>query len=327
MKRWVYVAIVVAVIALAYMLLAPKDAAEPEDAPQPERQPLVSAQEKTVATVYYATLDGRYLVPLNININSTTEVAKVAVELLLAGAPNDFVADPITVETKLLDLYTIHDTVYANFTASFADIAPEQMPLAVDALLLTLLPLTDGYKLQILIDGQGLQLFDAAIDARDTTQPLSEPLLNPVAEAEAAEDSRPLTYYLGDGQAMYLVPRTIAVPDTLSAEEQARLILSALLNQSGAEGLAGVLWPGTELLGLELQEGVAVCDFSEQLTAYGGGTAFEFMLVNALVYSLCGVEGIDSVQILIEGEQREYLPEGSDISRPLTISAPLNMLY
>ena len=313
-----------------------------------ERLPILEESEATTATVYYATLDKRYLLPLNLTINATKEVARVAMEKLLAGPPTSAAAPLLPPDTKLLDLYSSSSTVYVNVTGEILEIERDKAQLAMDSILCTILPLTEGYRLQLLVEGQ----ICYSLGDVDTSTPLSLP--QPGINADAVSRERwllyqterdhsgglTLTYYLSDPQSVYLVPRTLyylpeeeegAEPEYSAGEDSlsaacAKAVLKAMLEtDEGESGLSRPFWQGTEILDVRVDDNTAYVDFSYKLTGYGGGAAAESMMLNCLVYSLTSLSGISAVQVLIEGRMG-ILPEGMDISKPLTPQAPLNTI-
>ena len=312
-----------------------------------ERLPILEESETTTATVYYATLDKKHLLPLNLTINATKEVARVAMEKLLAGPPTAAAAPLLPQDTKLLDLYSNQSTVYVNVTVEILQLAGDQAQLALDSILCTILPLAEGYSLQLLIEGQSIDRLGGV----DISAPLFLPVVGINLDAASRERRRlwaeqetpspgvSLTYYLSDAQAMYLVPQTLLylpnededVKWQGQEEDQrpiayARAVLKAMLEADEQEsGLWSPFWPGTELLDLWWEDNIVYVDFSAQLTGYGGGAATESMMLNCLTYSLTALPGISAVQLLIEGRPGS-LPEGMDISKPLTPQAPLNAI-
>ena len=295
----------------------------------PERLPVVEEVEATTVRVYYATTDHRYLVPLNLSINATRDAASVALELLLAGPPNSFVGAVVPADTKLLDLYSIDNIVYVNLTYEFAEVAYENARLAVESILCTILPLAEGRTLQILIEGRVID----SLGPVDISMPLALPFVNLHAAdralLSAGYSGLILTYYLSDNMSMYLVPQTmlyLTAPGIIpTPEAQARVVVERLLQNTGPDSsLFSPFWAGTELLGTSVYNGVAYIDFSASLLAYDGGTSFEMLMLEALLFTLCGLPDIEAVQILIEGQKITNLPEGADISRPLAPIIPLN---
>lgn len=291
-----------------------------------DRPPVLVDQQTTLATVYYTTTDRKWLVPLTIPINSTREVARVAVEKLLSGAPNDFVATAIPAETKLRYLYSSGNTIYIDLTKDFLDIEPEYANMALESLRATVLSLAEGYSLQLLIDGERCD----SLAGINISEPFATSYVNPTSENT---QGIPLVYYFSDQQAMYLVPQTLVISTNTVNEAKdatqflAKTIVEALLlGPAETSGLSRTIWPGTELLNISVKDGVATVDLSAQVLGYGGGSAAEQMLISSLLHSLTSLNGVTSVQLLIDGEKQEYLPEGSDISQPLTIEAPLNLI-
>lgn len=311
-----------------------------------ERRPILEESESTTATVYYATLDKKYLLPLNLTINATKEVARVAMEKLLAGPPTTYASPLLPQDTKLLDLYSSQSTVYVNVTSEILQLDRAQSQLAMDAILCTILPLAEGYNLQLLIEGQVCNRLGIV----DISTPLSRPMPGINVDVASRERWRlreneevsfggmALTYYLSDAQAMYLVPQTLFYlpedeADTAGQPERqsrpaayAWAVLTAMLEADETEsGLYSPFWPGTEILDLWVEDNIAYVDFSAQLTGYGGGTAAESMMLSCLTYTLTSLPAISAVQVLIEGDTG-HLPEGFDISKPLTPQAPLNAI-
>jgi spore germination protein GerM len=291
-------------------------------------------------------LDKKYLLPLNLTVNATKEVAQVTLEKLLAGPPSATAASLLPPDTKLLDLYSSQTIVYVNVTKDILEVDRAYAQLALDSILCTVLPLTEGYRLQLLVEGQ----VGEHLGSVDISAPLAlpEPGINLDAPSrerwrlyqakDEATDGIALTYYLSDSQALYLVPQTLfylpeteegdgesaAEEDRYSPAAYARAVLAALLEADEQNsGLNHPFWTGTELLDLWVEDNTVYVDFSSQLTGYGGGAATESMLLACLTYSLTSLPGISAVQVLIEGRSGS-LPEGMDISKPLTPQKPIN---
>ncbi len=349
----------------------------PPVAEEDERLPILEETELTDAKVYYATVDGLNLLPLNININATKEVARLAMEKLLAGPPNSFAAAVLPSDTKLIDLYSSQTTVYVDLTAEILTIEAEKAQLAVDAIAHTVLPLAEGFNLQILVEGQEI----ASLNGVDISEPLhlSYVNLDSLSQAwrEANSEQSPgavLTYYLPDPFAMYLVPQsrlfyatmtTVSPNDEEEAAETtdteaenadeavdaaaasadevvdasqaaatapdlnqqyAVAIVEALLNVDPQSGLSTPFWPGTTLNSVTIIDSIAHVDLGGEVLGYSGGSTFEIMMVDSLVASLTRLPEVQGVQILINGRIVETLPEGLDISRPLTGGQLLNLV-
>ncbi|MEG1661400.1 MAG: GerMN domain-containing protein [Clostridiales bacterium] len=344
MKKTIYVIFVIIIVILTILIFI-VNGQRTENKNQfadSQRTVLLEDAETTNVTVYFATEDKNYLVPINCTVNATKEVAKVALEKLIAGPATPGLAAVLPEETKLLDVYALGRTVVVNFTADFKTIAEEDAQLAIAAIVATVLPLTDEYTLSIMVEGQALKDFYGLTD----DMPFVEQYLNATEDVAGETAGIPAIYYLPDQNGLYLVPQTFlfstedsdqgevitSSESTLDQDQSialslltAEMVLAKLLDGPAEDSsLLSVFWPGTRVLDVDIVDRVVYVDFSRKLLDYGGGAAYENMMLDCLLYSLCGIEGIDAVQILIEGAVLDYLPEGRDISIPLKIPYLIN---
>lgn len=320
MKRSVYILVSLIILVLVALLLLREPGPEAADAPAAAaRQPVLSQTEKTTVTVYYLTRDGACLLPLSIDVQATTEVARVALEQLLAGPPDDSALPSMPPNVRLNDIYSIYQTVYVDLTAEFLDVPPERTQLALDALAATVLPLVaDGYQMQLLIDGNG----HAEINGVDTGTPCAEPLLNldsdvALPEGVRLEDCRMVVYYHPDADLRYLVPHTMPCwqEDGVSDAEALQLACARILPAC------------MSVQALIVEGGLAHLDLLYDATvAYRGGAAYEQAWLNALVATACGLPQIDALQLTLDNTEIETLPKGAAAAGQLKMTQPINYL-
>ncbi|ATW26387.1 GerMN domain-containing protein [Candidatus Formimonas warabiya] len=273
-------------------------------------------KDQGTVLVYFATPDGKNLVPVTLSINPTKEAAKVAVEKLLAGPENDFSSGTIPEETKLLDIYLQGRTGYVDLTEEITKIPKEKAEQAVNALVLTLTEFAQVDDVQILVAGQIVPKLGPV----DISKPIKRPnLIN--AYGEPGEDG--VKVFFSDANAMYVVPVTVK-------GDKKNLPLSALKRLIAGppeeSGLFPTIWPGTSVKNLQVEDGVATVDFNAKVLGYGGGTTAESMLVNSVVLTLTQFENIEAVQFLVEGKKMEYFPEGTDVSSPIPAPQKINFV-
>lgn len=316
----------VVIMALVILLLGGCSRAASEPTPaapaaQQKVRPLLLTARQDNVLVYFHTPDGRYAVPLTFPVAAEANKPRVAIERLLAGPPNEWVMGVMPENTKLKDFRLVNTTAYIDLTSEFESISGEEaVRQAVNEITLTLSQFPQINEVQLSVDGMLLTNLAGL--------PLEEPLsipesINPLAERPAG--SQPLRVYYADDNAMYLVPVTYWVPAGLTPEEQASKQMEYLLQELPADaGLSRTIWPGTRLLGLSLEGDTAVVDLSQEAVAYGGGHTAEDLLVKSLIFTLTEQSGISKVQLLIEGEKHDYLPEGTAIGEPLSRPAALN---
>ncbi|GAE87043.1 GerMN domain-containing protein [Acetivibrio straminisolvens] len=124
-----------------------------------------------------------------------------------------------------------------------------------------------------------------------------------------------VTVYYSDSD-NHLIPLT---RDIYKEEGIAKASLKCMvdndLNRSAVEtlGLYPVLPEGTEILGMNIKDGIATIDFNSRILDYKDKTA-ENNIVAGVVYCLTEFKTIDGVKILIEGMEKEKLQYGTDIS-------------
>jgi hypothetical protein len=131
--------------------------------------------------------------------------------------------------------------------------------------------------------------------------------------------SRELTLYFADPRWTRLAPERRQVPAPGGAVATLRAVVAALA-EGPREGHAAVLPPSARLRGAYLgRDGLAVLDFEPDLERfYPGGASGEVLTVFAVVNSVvANVSGVERVQLLVGGVERETLAGHVKIAEPL----------
>lgn len=336
MKKSIYIlGIILIVVLLAFILFRSDEVVSDlpdENLSVAERSPVLSRVEKTSVTVYYLSENGEYLLPLSFDITATTEAAKIAVEKLLAGPPVDDVREVLLNNSKVVNFYSIGQSVILDLTADFVSHAEEESPLALSALAATILPLSSSNRLTILIDGQEVDtVFAGTLLAETITTPyinLYGQSKDIAAEADfVTEAYHNVVCYLPTSSGQYLVPFTSLIAKSSMAEdsltEHAKLAVTAMLSMPELDGIYSFPEPIPQLLSLQVIDYVAYCDFDDSLLQPFGKRE-EGLFQRALVRTLTSLEGINSVQLLVNGEIVPSTASGLDIYHPLTVKRAVN---
>ncbi|NLW07759.1 MAG: hypothetical protein GX039_07275 [Clostridia bacterium] len=287
-----------------------------------ETRPLLYDRELSQVIVYYLSKDGAYLVPVTVAFNPTREVTKVAVEKLLAGPKDDNLRPVIPAGVKLREVYTINNkTVYIDFTRDFLQISDtEQAEIALKALVATVTELNREQSVQVLVEGKIVE----EVAGVKINAPLQRAAY--INSLLTEENEQGVTVYFSDATVLYFIPVAVALPAGSDENDLPRAAVEALLAGPPPDcGLVRTVWPDTRLLDFKLEDGLATVDLSKEAVGYGGGTTAEGALVNSLLYTLTGFDEINQVQLLIEGQKREYLPEGTEIDEPLSRPEQINL--
>lgn len=119
--------------------------------------------------------------------------------------------------------------------------------------------------------------------------------------AARAHTSLTVYYTFSAPTDFHLVPVTVLIPQTQNPAQRAL----ELLIQGPPEGsfLHRNLPANTVIRSLSVADGLATVDFSQEVTAGAGGSSAEALLLAAVTNTLCSLEGIERVQILVEGQK------------------------
>ncbi len=280
-------------------------------------RPLLLNSEKDSVVVYFASENGRYLIPITLPIKPTKEVAKVSVEKVLAGPGDWLLSNTIPEDTKLRDIYIRRNVAYIDLTEHFVNLdSYEDVERAINSLVLTLTEFYEVETVQFLIEGR----LHEAIHGFSFDNPFKRPAfinsLNP-----PDQDQKVIHVYFSDPNALYLIPIGFEVNEDSSVHQMVEKAMQELVKGPPLNtDLVKTIWSGTEINSVSYQADNkrVIVDLSEEVIGYGGGTAAEILLVKSILFTLTGIEEVNEVQILIDGEIVDHLPEGLEISSPLS---------
>lgn len=287
-----------------------------------DTRPLVLDRARDAVVVYFSTPNGKYLVPVTLPINPTQRAVEVAVEKLLAGPPDKSLARTLPEGTKIRGMYLVGNTAFVDLTGEVRRLADkEAAERGIRSLLLTVTEFPGVDQVTLLVDGQA----ETNLAGLELNQQMPRPeVINPGPQSEAR--SR-IQVYFSDENALYLVPLSLGFKADATIQERARKAVEVLLTGPPTrEGLSRTIWAGTRLRDLTVVEGKAIVNLSKQAIGYGGGATAESMLLSSLVYTLTDIPGISEVQLLIEGQKLDHLPEGTEVAKPIRRPDRLNFI-
>lgn len=129
-----------------------------------------------------------------------------------------------------------------------------------------------------------------------------------------------VTAFFSDKDGQYLWPEQRQVPRPAGgAADLAAAALRELIAGPREAGHVATIPEGAQLLGVKLDGGTALVDFSRELqTKHWGGSTGEIMTVYSIVNTVTGIEGIASVRLFLEGQPLDSLVGHLDLTGPLT---------
>lgn len=103
------------------------------------------------------------------------------------------------------------------------------------------------------------------------------------------------------------------------------LIIEGAKSSIIPNGFRSIIPPGTTIKNIELKDNVITIDFSKELLEVNEKE--ESRMIEAIIYTLTSIDGIDKVIIKVEGEVINKLPSGTNIPTILDRSYGINKSY
>lgn len=226
-------------------------------------------------------------------------IIKAAINALLEGPVDKNMRKGIPDGTKLLGAKVVDKVAILDFSKEFAtanDVAEIVERISV---INTITEIPGVEKVKILIEG------------KDWIAPSGKPYgesgyikLNSQG-GPIAYVTRTFTVYFGNSNADAVVgeKREVTFPEDKKLEQ---VVFEELAKGPKTNGLTAVIPQGTKLLSVETKNGVCYLNLSREFVDNSHtGTAGESMIINSIVNSLTELQGVNSVQFLIDGKKRD----------------------
>ncbi len=266
-------------------------------------------------TLYYPDRERRYLTPVRQTVAAMTddELPAYVLEQLLSDTSRSETSC-IPDGTFLLGVQVSEDGVCTvNLSAAFREESAyasfNEARLAVYSIVnsLTGLPGIDSVRLQV----SGTQL--SALH----TMKLPERLTHNRAmlSRRLSDDYLDIDLYFPCERANGLL---VSVPYTVSVEKYSAVeaAVRALLDFEAMHGLEDPIPEGTRILSVKLSGEICVVDLTAEAVLHSTEASQKRMLM-CLIATLCALDGVSSVQVLVEGLPPSYTnPEYSEIYVP-----------
>lgn len=125
-----------------------------------------------------------------------------------------------------------------------------------------------------------------------------------------------------------VAPQTLEIPVPESKEVATQalefLVKDGPVTELLPSGFQAVLPAGTEILGVNIKEGVAIADFSEEFKDYRAED--EQKILQAITWTLTQFENVDKVQLRINGQDQDSMPvDGTPISEGVSRDDGINI--
>lgn len=229
---------------------------------------------------------------------SAREMAKIAIEHLISGPLNEMNSPVISNKAKLLSIAVNEGVATVNMSSHY------NKKKDVDALLLrfsfvnTLCSIDGINGIVIQVEGKPLV---SEVDGKEFGVLSMSDIALDIQNAQVTEKTTIRLYFpSADGAYLKEERRSVEIQNALSME---KTVVSELIKGPHKEGLQSSIAAGTKLLGIETKDSVCFVNFSgEFISKASPGSLSTTLTLYSVVNSLCALEGVESVQILVNGE-------------------------
>lgn len=255
---------------------------------------------RTELTLYYTDESRRYLLGFNIAVNlaSQSDIIRYLVEELLSAPSGLGLVSAIPEDTRLLDSTLEDGTCTLNFspefeTNAFSDSFAQRTTLL--SIANTLTQLEDVERVEIYIDGNLMAQYRQLNIIRALVY--DESAIGPVRAGVNEFDA---TLYLANASEQHLAVVPTRIRQS-AGSSQAELVVRRLIDYYNPNSFFSPIATGTELNGIQTEDGLCTIDLSSQFLESDNLT----LAVRSLVASVCSLKEIDRARILIDGKTPE----------------------
>ncbi len=226
------------------------------------------------------------------------DMAKFAVAQILAGPHNEANEALLPKEAKLLKLSLNDGVATVNMSSHFAQKDGTQALLLRLSLVNTLCEIKgiDGIVIQV----EGKPIVSETTGKEIGVLSLGDIALNTVDTNVMEKKTLALYFPDKDGGSLKVEKRSVEIQNALSLE---KTVVSELIKGPSKDNLSASIPAGTKLLGIETKDNVCFVNFSSEFVSKtNSGSLATTMTLYSVVNSLCALDNVSSVQILINGE-------------------------
>ena len=289
----------------AQVVPVPTDASAATNANAANADSTAAEKAATMSTVVYYQDNYGYLVPVMCTIPYEDGVAKATLKRMVQSPENDMQAARLGLKTVLPEGTTID---LGKEVLKMADAAAESNMITAIVQALTEFESVD--RVEFLVGGQKLDKLTHGTDISKTFERGEINLESSVSTINSGE-LKPVTLYFPCESSSVVVPVTRMV---YSNADVNTAVLELAKGPSTQSPLESALPAGCGLIDVQVVDGVAKVNFTKEFANLVQNTDGGRLALKALVLTCTQFDGVNSVQILVEGEP--YDPGQGTLSVP-----------
>ena len=279
-----------------------------------------------VSTIVYYQDDYGYLVPVMCSVPMEDGIAKATLKLMVQSAGNDMQAARLGLRTVLPENTTI-DLDISNGLARI-DLSKEVLNMAdaaaetnmIEAIVQALTEFESVDRVEFLIGGQKREKLTHGTSVSGTfTRGDINLESDPTVSLSAAA---PVTLYFPADSGAVIVPVTRMVR---AGADVNTAVMELTKGPSGSGMLESVVPAGCGLIGVNVENGVAKLNFTGEFVNLVQNSDGGRMALKALVLTCTQFEGIDAVEIYVDGEH--YDASAGELGVPSFMNVADSIVY
>ncbi len=272
-------------------------------------------EDQTAVNLYYSDMSGRYLMKetRDREDSTTSTLQEFILNELLLGPENENYLPALPEGTRLLGVELVQGSCTVNFSEEFLTNRPEshmQARVAVFSVVNSLTELSQVESVRFLCAGKEIGSYAGL----DLSRVLYREELS-VSHDDSGEPALDATLYIpiNGGQ---LAPVPVSIRQTVG-RMGVDSVLNTLLSFQSLNGYENPFPPGTLLIGQNTKDGFCTVTFNGAFARETVNPQQRETAVRCLVTTLCSLEQVDCVRILINDENADTDSFG-DILMPQT---------
>ena len=280
-----------------------------------------------VSTIVYYQDNYGYLVPVMCSVPMEDGIAKATLNLMVQSVGNDMQAARLGLRTVLPENTKIDLDISGGLAR--IDLSKEVLNMAdaaaetnmVNAIVQALTEFESVDRVEFLIDGQKRETLTHGTSVAGT-------FTRGDINLEAAEptislaSSEPVTLYFPADSGAVIVPVTRMVH---SAPDVNTAVLELAKGPTNSDMLESVVPAGCGLIDVSVEKGVAKLNFTSEFVDLVQNTDGGRMALKALVLTCTQFDGIDSVEIYVDGQR--YDAGAGDLGVPSFVNVADSIVY
>jgi len=306
---------------------APRVTPQPADAQTGASAAREEERVATVSTIVYYQDNYGYLVPVMCSVPMEDGIAKATLNLMVQSVNNDMQAARLGLRTVLPENTKIDLDISGGLAR--IDLSKEVLNMAdaaaeanmIDAIVQTLTEFESVKQVEFLIGGQKRETLthgtpvSGTFTRRDINLESVEPTLNLSA-------SEPVTLYFPADSGAVIVPVTRMVHASADINTA---VLELAKGPANGDMLESVVPAGCGLIDVKVEDGVAKLNFTSEFVNLVQNSDGGRMALKALVLTCTQFEGVNSVEIYVDG--RRYEAGKGELSVPSFMNMADSIVY